>query len=290
MRVADVSVWRNRALLMGQVTTVLCGLAAVWLLAEVLLDADRPASVRVAFRPVTNWPEIKRGGPELSTPSSADELAGSSPSPLEASLERGTTTDNTVQAPAGLPVRRRPYELTSTGGAEAMQGLTAPVSSLDLKAQPSVRLVASDGPSEANAPAEPDDVRSAAPVVTSGVAAPSLAPTGAGSKASTRPRERVPTRDPQRGETNDQQVQSRARHSFSTVLPSREGSKVEPRSQKRPSAQPTRIAAAQQQELSATPTARGTEEAVPDKDRMRLLGIPVPTGSELKQCLFEFRC
>ena len=91
MRAADVSVWRSRALLMGQVATVLCGFAAVWLLAEVLLDAGRPASVRVAFRPVTNWPEIKRGGAELSTLSSADELAGSSASPQTGKLEKRAT-------------------------------------------------------------------------------------------------------------------------------------------------------------------------------------------------------
>src|SRR5215217_9364586 len=71
--------------------------AAVWLLAEVLLDAGRPASVRVAFRPVKNWPEIKRGGPELSTLSSADELPGSSASPLSGNLR--TTIENTVQLP-----------------------------------------------------------------------------------------------------------------------------------------------------------------------------------------------
>jgi len=292
MRAADVSVWRSRALLMGQVTTVLCGLAAVWLLAEVLLDAGRPASVRVAFRPVTNWPEIKRGGPELSTLNSADELPGSSASPVNGNLR--TTIENTVQLPAELTAPRRADETTS--GAESMQGLTAPVSSSNHEAKSSVPLVVSNGPSGANATAEPDavvesNVGSASPVVTAAVAAPSVSPTRAGPELPTRPREKAAPGDPQRRGTNPQQAPSRAQQSLSTTaLQSGEAPKLERRSQKRPSAQPTRIAAAQQQVPLAPSVPRGTEDPDPDNNRISLLGIPVPTGTELKQCLLEFRC
>jgi hypothetical protein len=293
MRAADVSVWRSRALLMGQVTTVLCGLAAVWLLGEVLLDAGRPASVRVAFRPVTNWPEIKRGGPPSSIPSSADELAGSSASEHTGKLEKRTTIDNNVQPPAELPRLRLAYENAFAGGAESMQSLTPPASSSDHQVQPRVPVVVSPDPSRAEAPPEPhanvnSNVGSAAPVVTP--VAPLVPPAGLGPEAPTRPREKGAVGDPQR-RANAQQVQSRGQQSLSArSFPPGEAPGIERRTQRRPSAQPTRIAAAQEQVLLAPPEPRGTQEAVADKNRMRILGIPVPTGSEFKQCLLEFRC
>src|SRR5687767_2459251 len=115
---AEVSLWRRRAVLMGQVTTVLTGLAAVLLLAGVLLDAGRPASSKVAFRPATNWPEIKSGVPVLQTLSNADQR----PNAIVDSLVSPSRTDNTERPQVGLAAASRPSEIVSGGRAEILLG------------------------------------------------------------------------------------------------------------------------------------------------------------------------
>jgi hypothetical protein len=48
---------------------------------------------------------------------------------------------------------------------------------------------------------------------------------------------------------------------------------------------------ATQPPAAATPAAPpAPAQPAPDRERVRLLGIPLPTGTEVRQCLLEFRC
>jgi hypothetical protein len=52
---------------------------------------------------------------------------------------------------------------------------------------------------------------------------------------------------------------------------------------------PQRTAAAALPAESTAPVTT-TPPPAPQEDRMRVLGLPLPTGREIKECLFSFRC
>jgi hypothetical protein len=281
---AEVSLWRRRAVLMGQVTTVLSGLAAVLLLAGVLLDAGRPASSKVAFRPATNWPEIKSGVPVLQTLSNADQR----PNAIVGSLVSPSRTDNTEQLQVGLAAASRPSQIVSAGRAEMLQGSEASVSGPNHEAQPNVPVAfASRDEPTAREPAESkvkSDLDSGVPTVTR-----SSAPEHRASEASTRRQVKAAALDPERPEKTAQQARSRAQQSLSAKPPA-SGAEIERGNQRHTSAQQTGIAGARQRGVAAPPEPPAVDQTAREEERMRLLGIPLPTGSELKQCFLEFRC
>jgi hypothetical protein len=294
--------WRRGAVLAGLFTTVVGGFVAVVLFAWILLDVGNPASNKTTFRAAESWTEIKNDVRQMEDPTVAERLTGavrttsermSAPGfpvpgsvPIIGSLVRSAQTA-THRPILGFPAPEGPSNRTSAANAEAVQAVglgetplvPALVSTPKNQPQPTPLVTsATTEMAETSARARTEAVAT----FTSGSDAPATTATSAARSSSSDARmgrkegsakrqAKAALLEPERRDARAQRPRSRARQALS--------------------AKP-RLAGATpaQEESPALPASAASPQAPPDRERMHLLGVPLPTGSEIKACLLALRC
>lgn len=283
---------RKAAVLATQFTIgILCltgaSIAATWLLS----GAAEPGLRKATFATAEEWPEIKNGVPELRSITSSTHSAGL---PRSASLASDPPPDLVQKAPELSRESAKEAAPVVSGVAEPSTASETQMPRFDADAsQPSVvsqkavshepRALA-ERPFSAEQPVAPSaaEVATPPPVATSAVA-----------PARTRPRATPPAAS--KGTVVNKRAGPDAQRSGAVVQPG-STAKARPTSgsaqprMKTARSQRTRTAAAPSQ---ATPAVASPTEEAPgatEEPPIRLLGIPLPTGRKLKECLLELRC
>ena len=307
---------KRRALFVGRLATVASGIVAVGLLAPILLEAGRPPERAVSSRSAEGWPDLEATGPKPEARSAADQPAGVSEQPsggrpeelatwtperrvpgsapiVGTSSVRSDRTSTTEPPVVLLPAGRRPSDIAAAASDQDLQRLQ----------QEGVRgaaLASSAGnepPGVAAPSASVNEVDASAQAETK--AAPGSDP-GSGVPATTAA---LPARSDRPDASGDQEGAGRRRSkAAAAAAPQADGQEARSRDRK-PRAAPEKPALERQASAArtrnpatqpaavATPTAPpASAPPAPDGERVRLLGIPLPTGSEVRQCLLEFRC
>ena len=229
--------------------------------------------------------ELANWTPERRVPGSAP-IVGSSP----VRSDRTSTTEPPVVL---LPAGRRPSDIAAAASDQDLQrlqqegGQAAGLASRAGDAPPSVPAP-SVSPNEVDASAQAEtkaapgsDPGSGVPATTAALPANSDRPDASGDRegAGKRRSKAAAAAAPQ-AETQE----ARSRDRKPRAAPEK------PALERQASAGRTRNPATQPP-APATPAAPpALAQPAPDRERVRLLGIPLPTGSEVRQCLLEFRC
>jgi hypothetical protein len=271
---------------LSQVTVLLGTPTAVFLL-FLLSEGIVPTSMPLTLGSVENWPAIKNGTPEANSPAdhlsnspaalatpaipeSSRPLLGAPETPQEAALgsspivpastpRLGRNDEENLEAQAPVDIAQpaiTPPDQTADSNTEAQIGsleAAAVTSALQNKNEPARGSV-----DNAKAMPEPQD-NAAQPQTSSKVAA----------QQATAPRPRSPT---------SSNLRSARRQSESNSGRQRIIQAQRPRD------------AAEEQQASSQNVASPLNSAEESHERVRILGIPMPTGSEIKECLLEFRC
>ena len=307
---------KRRALFVGRLATVASGIVAVGLLAPILLEAGRPPERAVGSRSVEGGPDVNAVGPKPEVRSAGDEPAGVSEQPpgrrsgelanwtperrvpgsapiVGSSPVRSDRTSTTEPPVVLLPAGRRPSDIAAAASDQDLQrlqqegGQAAGLASRAGDAPPSVPAP-SVSPNEVDASAQAEtkaaagsDPGSGVPATTAALPANSDRPDASGDRegAGKRRSKAAAAAAPQ-AETQE----ARSRDRKPRAAPEK------PALERQASAGRTRNPATQPP-APATPAAPpALAQPAPDRERVRLLGIPLPTGSEVRQCLLEFRC
>jgi hypothetical protein len=310
----NVPRWKRRVLFLGRLATVASGIVAVGLLAPILLEAGRPSERAVGSRSAEGWPDVNPVGPKPEARSAADQPAGvSEQSPggrpgelanwiperrvpgsapiVGSSPVRPDPTSNAEPPVVLLPAGKRPSDIAATVSDQDLQRLkqesvhaTGPASNAG-DGPPGVPAP-SASPNEVDASAQADttaapgsDPGSGMPATTAALPARSERPDASGDREGKRRSKAAAAAAPQ---TETQEARSRDRK--------RRTDPEKPALERQASAGRTRNPATQPQAVAAPTAPPASAPAAPDGERVRLLGIPLPTGSEVRQCLLEFRC
>jgi hypothetical protein len=308
----NVPRWKRRVLFLGRLATVASGIVAVGLLAPILLEAGRPSERAVGSRSAEGWPDVNLVGPKPEARSAADQPAGvSEQSPggrpgelanwiperrvpgsapiVGSSPVRPDPTSNAEPPVVLLPAGKRPSDIAATASDQDLQRLkqesvhaTGSASSAG-DGPPGVPVPSAnevDASAQAETKAAPgSDPGSGMPATTAALPARSERPDASGDREGKRRSKAAAAAAPQ---TETQEARSRDRK--------RRTDPEKPALERQASAGRTRNPATQPQAVAAPTAPPASAPAAPDGERVRLLGIPLPTGSEVRQCLLEFRC
>jgi hypothetical protein len=279
--------WAKCVVLVSQATIVAGSCGAVFLLMRLLSDTALPQAAQVQIGLAENRSETNGG----------HRVPGSVP--IISDFVQAAAADQTPRPPDGHAAQDAPELGPAMRAAEIVQTVNP-----EKHAQAASSRSPNDGSTEASAaiPATPTEgeARKQAGNEAGGSTVPiadvravpaadaPLPDTRTGEQKTTaKGSSRTAAPDVQRPGTEAQPAGSRGfRSSPAKSQPIKGEAEAERRNEKR--AQRTRTAAVQQQDPSALPPAAAA--AQPAQERMRFLGIPMPTGTELKQCLLEFRC
>ena len=319
----------NPAVLIGQVTVALAAFAVVIGLTCLLSNDSKPPLRQVTFASAGDWPEIKNGVPELnsrevSTKAPPDRLPAAfetrpiashkpenaSHGLIHAGLTESAPSDGITHGSNGFRTQNETPSSASTSSANASsaaqshlvdRGEQAISSSMDPRDSRAPASATNDG-SRAQAEAhttggrglaanepQPENSAAAAPV--------SVTDTRIGKRKMEVERDQTGSVRPERSGAKAQHVRATAGQLSSPVKPRPVTDKAEPkpRNARHADSKHPRTAAAQPQARPATSPATAEVAPAPvpsaaDKERVHLLGIPMPTGREVKECLLEFRC
>jgi hypothetical protein len=307
----SATAWKRRAVLFGHVCTVVGGVIAVALLARILLEAGRPLASEPASKAADHGREFAT--PLAPSPETTGSVRAESFDGVRSSRQPSIfrTTDRVPGAAPiitnfvpsrprdahELAIPRRSFETAMTEVADALEVAKAhggidgqsPVSSPGAERQPHPALPAPhpnretmDSPLESKAVAAlrqdtRPEVSKAMPNVSQATetAEKSIIGIGDGDRKPRQP---------------NQRAHSRALRPSAPSQVAREQVKSERRDRKLLAAHRARNSAGPEHRVSAPPEVAAPPEGQPSETRVHLLGIPMPTGSEVKQCLFEFRC
>lgn len=307
-RLTQIRWSKKAAILVGQSIAGLVCSATVFLgVTWFLSDAPRPRLREATFGPAENWPEIKNGVPELwSVKTSAsgqfDRVNGVTP--------RGVPTTEEVPPPrsdanavstVGYPSEGAPVDLAPEAGTVSTPTPEAQIVSMPADDARQIAgappLITDEEPQTieyASAPAAPASLgQTEAQNVSAGPAAYPSSP-----HAPARSRKAAAEKEKKRMAGRLQQERANA---LEVIAPAGPASSVKPRSstgQKQIERRKERLATAPRTTTAGTQPGRGRDTSTTaaaaqpeaEDERVRLLGIPLPTGREVKECLLEFRC
>lgn len=281
------------------VFTIVC-VSAMW------LPSGRPVEPRlpkVTFGPAEEWPEIRNGVPELAPAQRSARPAGALSDRRAPVIEQAPGVDlagsqdvptaRVVDQPSSALGTETPR--TAAVGRQADVRVETPISTRPINlAEP--RLVPeAPAPSSVHPPAPlPPPMSTIAPAGPSASATPLVQADGAEIKRIEARNLEAKTSEakravPKRDKANDAPRAKRTAQSDAKADPRAPSDAASPTPRKPAGSARTRTAAAQ------TPATQGvdpppTVAPAPEEPRTRLLGIPLPTGREVKECLLELRC
>jgi hypothetical protein len=279
----------KRIALLGSLTVAFIFFAVLLALTSLLWKAGDPKLGQVALTSAADWPDIKNGVPDAkpsdrSPPRTAPlkQLEGTSIlSPdirLPASQLLSSTDDEGSRfaktepgAVNSAPPFREPLPPVSDHASAAQPEPTL-VAAMDAKILPAgaptevqhAGISSADGSNTLFSAAE--ETPSASTGVTNSILPPP------------RPNLPAPSSGASRGSPSKRSEKSATRAERRT------------RNEQPSDPQRTRTAAAQAQIGTGAAPPSPAAPPTPQPDRLRVLGIPLPTGAEVKQCLLEFRC
>jgi hypothetical protein len=285
--------WMRYLVSLSQITVVLGSVLAVVLLLRLAFEDTLPSTPGIFVGAAENWAEIKNSVPELN--SAAQVTALKRP---ETTLDRSGEVRNTPATDDQVPgspqiIRNLIQPLTERSLSQAPETASAatnnPFSEVNLKDAVQVEALvtrpeAVPQPRVPLAVASPEDANSN---VTASVATPPVP----SSRTMDRRRDTAAAVQPPRQEVADQKARSRAPRSLSDGPRTTKAKQLpKPPTERALFAQRTSPAAAGTQGPQITSAPPASSAGAADPTRNHLLGIPLPTGSEIKQCLLEFRC
>jgi hypothetical protein len=270
--------------LLSQVTVLLGTPSAVFLLFW-LSEGIVPTSMPLTLGSVENWPAIKNGVPEAKSP--ANHLSNSLAPPATTAIpESSRPLLGAPEAPQAAVLGSNPIvPASSPGAARSEEG--------NLEAQASVEMAqpAITPPDQtANSDTEAEVGSPEAASVTSALQNKNEPAGGSAddSKAMPEPQDNAAQPETRSKVAAQQAMAPRPRSPASGRSASRQS---ESRSSRERIVQAQRPReAGEQQQISSQAVGPPLNAAEKSQDRVRILGIPMPTGSEIKDCLLEFRC
>jgi hypothetical protein len=310
--------WRIRLAVIGQIIAGAAAFVSVFAATTWLLsDYARPSPPGARLAPAENWPEIKDGVPELkASPSVPARQAGDAANgpreqadprtmriaedsvPGAAPIMRGFVQSNSTDGAAPVPADRSSVKEAAgaPAGASAFASkpeessrVHLPASGSDDEPRSNGAVIGATPQKETSAPPKTDGVPAAIDDVQTGALAPPLLPAARTDEKGPPPKQQDKTAplEPQRqGSSAQMGASGAAQTSPAKARLAKKTQGAEPRKKK---AARTRTAAAQPQAApQAAPEAAAAQPA--EEARKRFLGIPLPTGTEVRQCLFELRC
>jgi hypothetical protein len=292
--------------IVGQVTIGIAGLAVLVAIACLLWDRTKAPFREVTFASAKDWPTISNGVPDLK-PSEAPPdvpLATSAERPSTAAIEipdSASPAASLITAPVtdAVPAVDRTPPVASSASATDPPGAQPDVpTAAEAVINASPDTLQSPGALPSAAVDDGNAVAAASETSADGQNASVIAPSSVtdarsgNAEVSAERDERAGALRSNRSGT-DQRVRAPAALSSQTAKPRAATDKAEPERRKARLAESkrTRTAATQEQARPdlTTETSAVTQPA-PDGERTRLLGIPLPTGREIKECLLQFRC
>lgn len=286
--------WTRYLVSVSQITVVLGSVLAVGLLLRLASGDTMPSTQGIFVGAAGNWTEIKNGVPELN--SAAQVTAPKKPeTTLDRSAEVRKTPATDDQVPGSPQIIRNFIQpLTERSLSQAPETASAATDNAlhETHSKDAVQIEASVTGSEAVpqprvpvAIASPEDANSN---VTATVTTP---PVPSSRTAIVKRRDTAATVQPPPPEVSAQQPRSRAPRSASDSSRSNNAGQLrQAPTEKTLLPQRTRTATAGMQGPQVTSASPVSSPAIANPERNHLLGIPLPTSSEIKQCLLEFRC
>jgi hypothetical protein len=273
--------------LAGGIIALMAGGVAVFETANWLIaDSGRQHYAGIVLASAEGWPEIKNGVPELRSSSPAHLTPGSG--------------DNQQGNPALVNVGRpEPSVTSSTRSAIDPAASQAASHPLHGSAPDSVPSTASgrffdfatvERQGAGHAGAHRERVSGGRPdSLTAGSAGELGSPQDAKAGARTETPNRTDRAAAPGGRTKERPIERVAAQTVPQPRkPSRATSKAKLAGRTKAASKPRVRTAATR--VATAPTTGAAAAPAPPEERARLLGLPLPTGREIKQCLFEFRC
>jgi hypothetical protein len=309
--------WPPRVAVVGRIIAGVAVFVLVFAGTTWLLSDDAPPAFREArFASAEHWPEIKNGVPELKaspgvpapqigdsangppekpdprTMRSADESVPGA-APVIGGFVHAKPTDGPTAVPADLSPVKEAFE-TPAGAAglvskpEESSRIGVPAGSSDGEPRRDGGVIGAAPQKETGARPKVDDVPAASDAVQTGALAPALLP---GTRAEekrpqAKQQDKTAPREPRRQGSTTPAAASGASQTSSAKA--RMATKIHGAEVRKKKAGRTRTAAPQPQPAQAPSTVAAAQPS--EEQRKRFLGIPLPTGSEVRQCLFELRC
>ncbi|MDF3064305.1 MAG: hypothetical protein K0S06_4414 [Microvirga sp.] len=302
--------WTTRAVFLGAqvVLGLACLVGAFASVTWALSSATEPAAPEVRFAKLENWPDIKGGVPERVPPAEPNSL-GSESRLAAASRATGAQQSTSQELPletpqAGIPAEDAapptmrnaelsrdtplPHGIRAHSSAAPMSVAPAgqeAASSFESRGQPLpastpigdtgvMGVVQESGGQSAGSPVKEAALRTAATAASPISEAAS-------------PKDRQPNR-----------VERSGRPASAVRRTAVERAKGEPRASavkigsapQARKARPARTRTAAKTSPSTDPAPAPTPPAEAREDRVHLLGVPLPSGRKVRECLLEFRC
>ena len=265
-----------RAILAGQVALGLLCLSGASIAANLLLSgAAEPSLPKATFATAEQWPEIKNGVPELI--SKLPRRGGADPLIRPPVVEEGLI-QGLASAPDVAPVVSGVAPPSQTSNEVLRSDADAPPSSPPSQTLSRAEPLALAHQESTDPSAGPTIVESSNPVpLSTGAVTPAIP----GPKSSPEVKNPAASNKSGRGAQKGRMAQQ-----------ARSAGSAQPKARKERTAgsRRTRTAAIGMQTTQGTAAAAAVAPAATEEGPTRVLGIPLPSGRKVKECLLELRC